>query len=767
MKKLLVSVWPLIFIIVLWAIFASPFLLKGKVPFPADYQVTFFPPWSQYAQFNQPVKNNAMPDVVDQLYPWKHLVITDWKNGEVPLWNPYNFAGTPLLANYQSAPFTPLNILFFFFSFTTAWSLLVLLQPLLAGVGMYVFVRKLSVSQFGSLLSSLAWMFCGFLVSWMGYGTLGYAIGVLPVVLFGLEGYQESRKDWYLVVVALGLAFSFLSGHFQISLYALLFSFAYFIFRFIQVKEKRTIIFVFIALILGIFISLVQILPSIIFYSQSLRSTLFARPEVIPWQYLLTSFAPDFFGNPVTRNNWLGHYAEWASYIGVIPLLFALFSLVNWKNNFVKFFSISALVALFLATPTFLGDLILYSHIPVLSTSAASRIIALFSFSLAVLAGFGLDSWVSSQRKKLVLSIFGVILLLLGWTIIFGKIGLSVDKAIIARQNFLLPSIFLGIGIVAGFCGIFLKNKKVLTIFVLLLLLISAFDLYRFASKWQSFTAQNLVFPDVGVTNFFKTIKNQRVLGNYGGQVSLYYELSTLEGYDALYPSRIGEFASYVADGTLHPASRSVVEFPKTGKYSQKALNLLGYKYIVHKVSDTDKPWAYPFWKSPQDFQTVYQDGNYIVLENKNAFPRVFLTQSYIHTTEKENPLEFMFTKSIDLKKTIVLEEDPHINSNSSFAGSANVTLYKSDTIKIATKSNADSLLFLSDTFFPGWRAYVDGRETPILRADYAFRSIVVPSGIHTVIFSYWSSEFVYGGIISLVGLLLLVFLYFFQKRSV
>src|SRR5579872_1871094 len=347
MKKILQSFWGLMLVVGVWLIFSSPFFLHGKIPFAGDYQVTFFPPWSQYRQFAMPVKNSAMPDVIDQLYPWKKLVITDWKSGQIPLWNPYNFAGTPLLANYQSAPLTPLNILFFLMPFSSAWGLFILLQPLLAGVGMYFFGRRISLSQLESTFSAVSFMFCGFLVSWMGYGALGYAIGILPFILYGLESFLLTKKIRYLFVVSVALAFSFLSGHFQMSLYTALVAFLYFLFRFLPARNVKSILLGVLALLVGVLLAAPQIFPSIAFYGQSLRSTLFQLPEVIPWQYLFTSVAPDFFGNPTTRNDWFGHYAEWNSYIGLLPLIFAFFSLTAVKKNkFVLFFSLLALFAI-------------------------------------------------------------------------------------------------------------------------------------------------------------------------------------------------------------------------------------------------------------------------------------------------------------------------------------------------------------------------------------------------------------------------------------
>src|SRR5438067_96109 len=108
------------FIILLFfiiAAFFSPFIVQGKLPIPADTIVGLYHPFrdlyaKQYPN-GIPFKNFLITDPVRQQYPWRNLAMDSIKNLELPLWNPYAFAGTPLLANFQSAVFYPLNVLLF------------------------------------------------------------------------------------------------------------------------------------------------------------------------------------------------------------------------------------------------------------------------------------------------------------------------------------------------------------------------------------------------------------------------------------------------------------------------------------------------------------------------------------------------------------------------------------------------------------------------------------------------------------------------------
>jgi len=460
MKSNLLKHWPLLIIFFIILVFSFPYWAKGLVPFPADHLVTAFPPWQYY--YGMPVKNNAMPDVVTQMYPFKHLVIGLWKKGIVPLWNPFNFCGNPLMANYQSAVFHPFNWLFFLLPEIDAWSLLILLQPLLAGYFTYLFCRQLKLSQAAALLSSMAFMFSGFMVNWMAYGTMAHALLWLPLILFGLEKSFKKMRPFSLLLISFPLAASFFSGHFQISLYVLLGSAAFLLFKLITTRKMKVFGVCLLFLFLGLLLTSLQLLPTFELYQHSVRSSSGGLPEIVPWFYSVTLLAPDFFGNPVTRNYWQGNYNEWASFVGVIPLMLAVYALLIRRKKEVAFFTSLVVLAILMSRPTPFLDLIVKLKIPVIASSAAARINGLLGFSLAILAGFGFDQLKAdfSQKKfKKALFVFGLFLavVLLVWAILFWRQPFPLDKIQIAKRNFVLPTILImafGVGTIGfGFLG--------------------------------------------------------------------------------------------------------------------------------------------------------------------------------------------------------------------------------------------------------------------------------------------------------------------------
>lgn len=738
MKKILKKYWAIFFILFIWMFFANPYFLKGLVPYSSTYQVNFFKPWSMLEKFWGPVKNNAMPDVHTQIYPWKKLTIETLRKGELPLWNPYNFSGNPHLANYQSAALSPFNLLFFNFPFIDAWSILILLQPLLAGIFMYLFVREIGVSKVGSLVSSIAFMFCGFIVVWMAYGTLGYAIVYLPLSLFAVERYFSSKRFKFLLLLILTLPLSFFSGHFQISFYFVLGVLSYILYKACITRDVYSTCYSLFSILIGFFLSLPQLLPSIEFYKYSVRSEIFQVSETIPFSYLITTISPDFFGNPVTRNDWFGHYAEWAGFVGIWPFVLALYTLLRRKNNIIFFFWALGIVSLLFAVDSPFSQLLVSMKLPVLSTSALSRIIVLFSFSFAVLAGFGFDVLNKDiQDKKVLRSPFVLlgVLLLTVWILLFIGRVLPQQWIIVAKRNLIFPSALFVLGSTIVFLSYI--NKKFVLFTTCYLLLAISFDSLRFAQKWMPFDPRSFVYPNVTVINAMKQYAgNDRVFGNIGSEVSSYYGIQIIEGYDPLYIDRYGEFIRSAANGEFTTGEKSVVTLTRNGTYTNRVLDLLAVNVIFHTIADTNQGWAYPVWKDEKRFTLVYKDDKFQLFRNNNAMPRVALFYNAEIIKDKKEIIKRFYQEDFDFRKIVIIEEPLNISLTNG-TGSARIALYTPSKVKIETTTSTRALLFLPDNYYPHWKAKVNGVSTKVFRANYTFRAVAVPKGNSTVEFYY------------------------------
>lgn len=738
--------WPILFLLGVWISFSSPYFIQHKIPYPSQYQVSFFTPWNAYSEYAAPIKNNALSDVVNQLYPWRHFTIEQLQRGELPLWNPYSFSGTPHLANYQSATFTPFNLFFFALPFIDAWSVIVLLQPLLAGIFLYVYLREIKLSQIASLIGSIAFMFSGFLTVWMPYGTLGMAIALLPLALFAVERYFKQLQVWYLFLFALSVIISFFSGHFQMSLYLACYVVAYAICTSFRTKNVKAFWYTMVAFVLGMVVSLFQILPSLEFYNQAVRSELFSNKEGIPWYYLVTIFAPDFFGNPVTRNDWLGHYAEWASFIGIIPFSLAFVALFVKKNKAVIYFFFFAGVAtLLLSLDTPMQQLLAVLKIPIFSTSIPSRIIILFSFSFAVLAAFGFDFIKNALKEKSLKHVLlpflpTVLLLVLIWIFLLIFPTIPQDKVALAKRNLLLPSVLFFTTVAFVFVTFLVQKKYAMVTFAAALLLLTAFDSSRFVQKWVPFENRSVLFPKVMVIESMqKNIGEGRVYGDFGAYLAIYYHLPVVEGYDPLYSKRYGEFIQSAKTGEYTPALRSEVVLDEQGKYTQRVLDVLGVTLIYQPIAHSNQSFAFPVWDHPENFPTLYRDDKFAVFANKNVMPRVQVFTQYEVITDSKKLLERFFAEDFDYRTVLLLEEDPGLATGKGERekGKAMIVSYTPNKIVVKVHAANPSLLFLSDSYYPGWKAKVNGKNEKIYRADYTLRAVKVLKGESTVEFYY------------------------------
>lgn len=707
-----------------------------------------------------PVKNNAMPDVITQIYPWKTLTVASWKMGQIPLWNPYSFSGTTHAGNYQTAVFSPVNILFFLLGSIDGWSIAVLAQPFLAGIFMYMLMRTLKTTKAAALLGAVGYMFSGFLVVWMAYETLGYAVLYLPLILAGIIHFHERASIAAIVSIAGGIALSLLSGHFQMSIYVVSISLVFSVYWGIVQKKKQKILTTVLFILLGILICAPQLIASFDAYAQSVRSASFVKGEIIPWQYLITVFSPDYYGNPVTRNDWFGHYAEWASFIGVIPLIFSLYAVYRRRSSTVWFFLIVGVTALLLATPTIVSDLLFALRIPVLSTSAAGRVIMLFSFSLCVLSAFGFDmlrrDWRDKNHKPFFLFTLVIALfVLLLWGMLFSGALLPDDKLAIAKRNSILPSLIAGLWVMCAGIG-FLNIKRLRIFIVAFLVLIAMGDSMRFASKWMPFDSRAYMYPDLDVIHFLtQNTGMYRVFGNFGNELGGQFGIPSIEGYDAVYQKRYGEFIRFADEGTLKNPERSVVTLARGGQYSQRALDLLGVKYILHRLSDGTNVWAYPYWKYPF-YTSVYKDDHYEILENAHTLPRYYLASSYLVMTDPDEMLSYLYTTGPVETEHIILEKEPPLPPKAG-KGTVQLSRFTPNEIVFSVESQTDTLLYLSDVYESGWKARIDGKQAPVLRANYAFRAMAVPAGSHTVRMYYQPRSVTIGMPVTVLSLLILM----------
>ncbi|MBS3784625.1 MAG: hypothetical protein KGY78_09285, partial [Anaerolineae bacterium] len=108
--------------------------------------------------------NHLLGDLILQNYPWKRFLAESLHNRQLPLWDPYIFAGHPFLANGQHSALYPLNVIFYILPLWRAFGIFAWLQLGLAGAFTYLFARILGIQRLGGLIAGITFQFSGFMV---------------------------------------------------------------------------------------------------------------------------------------------------------------------------------------------------------------------------------------------------------------------------------------------------------------------------------------------------------------------------------------------------------------------------------------------------------------------------------------------------------------------------------------------------------------------------------------------------------------------------
>jgi hypothetical protein len=727
--------WPFLVALLLTIVFFWQFFFKGLLPIPADTIVGLYHPFrdlyvKEYPR-GIPFKNALITDPIRQQYPWKKLVIEQEKKGQIPIWNPYEMGGKPLLANFQSGAFYPFNLIFFLLPFNLAWALYIAAQPLLAMLFTYLFLNNLKLSKTPSLFGGFIFAFSGFSIAWLEWGNILHTALWLPLILLSADKINSAKNSlkWSLILI-LSLVSSFFAGHLQFFFYLFVVSIAYIIFRWVDNGKDLNKIkpFVYSAAVV-IAATSIQWIPTLKFISQSARSldaTPLSEGWFIPWQHVVQFIAPDFFGNPSTLNYWgTWNYGEFVGYVGIFPLLLVFFILFFKRSKNILFFGTVFFLSLLLALPNFVSKLPYALDIPFISTSQPTRLIFLADFALAVLAAFGLDYFLKIKKveKGIFYSLgFIAIVLILLWISVFNS---NSPNLAVARQNLILPSILFASSL---FILLFQSIKeKYFSFFLYALILLTVFDLFRFGWKFTPFTKQEYLFPQTKILSFLQSQQGEfRVMTDDSRilppNVSSVYKIESVDGYDPLYPARYGEFIAASERGEPNikpPFGFNRIITPH--RFDSNLMDLIGVRYVLSLYDIQSDELA----KIMEEEQTK-------LYENKNHLPRVFFVGETSFAKDKETAIAKVMNG--DLKKVAVVEGLR--DSKWSDKGNVEILEINENSIELKTENEGDGFLVLVETFYPSWKAKIDGIETQIYRTNFNFRGIVVPQGNHIIEFS-------------------------------
>jgi uncharacterized membrane protein YfhO len=159
------------------------------------------------------------------------------------------------------------------------------------------------------------------------------------------------------------------------------------------------------------------------------------------------------------------------------------------------------------------------------------------------------------------------------------------------------------------------------------------------------------------------------------------------------------------------------------------------------------------------------------IMENKDVYPRAFIVHRAEDISDPDKIFARLKSTDFDIQKQIIIEKSLPQNmldgngAPETDNSSSTITSYKDQEVLIDAHMESDGFLFLADQYYPGWKAFVDGKETEIYATDYTFRSIYLSKGDHKVRFLYDPMSYKIGECISLIALLAIIGLYIKKKR--
>ncbi|MEO1668522.1 MAG: YfhO family protein [Chloroflexota bacterium] len=700
-------------------------------------------------------------DFTGGFYPLYSFSAEQVAQGQLPLWNPRQYAGFPVAGNPQAAVFYPgtwlvwaLNI-FADISIPAAMGFVVVLHVALAAWGMQVLMRRFGATYAGALAAAVIYSMSGWAAMriYAGHFTILTVYAWIPFILAGYHYALEKRTLASLIPATAALGIAMLAGHPQMVLYAGIGTAVMWGYHVYCAEQKAAAAwgaFWRLALIgaFGLVLGLALIVPTLELTLQSNRTDttlFFVNQYHLPPQQLLTILLPYLYGNPTRPPSqyWgVDFIQEVTIYVGLLPIVALLLVMRMGDRRVVYWLALTVLgVVLALGADGVLFAL-LVRWLPGFDFfRAPARFLYFTTVGFAGLAALLLThlQTATDDRRKytlapalqampyMVAGLFIASAFYSGW---FASASHQEVMPVRASQT---AGVFGYAGLAAlgtwGVLRLFVQKERLNAAVVLALVLLT-WDVWRVSLPvivtadvtdtpiWDGALASSIA-PGERVIAFApegdywrNAVNNASITGHHH-----------IKGYD---PLEIQSYVEFIGSGNQNP--------------THPVLNMLGIRYIFSGGTERYDP-GYTLAGLSHD--TVYY-------ENSDPFPRAWVAYEGMLEPDPDTALNALADGDVDPRETVILEEP--LDCALGEAGStAQIAEYTPNEITIEVEGSG-GVLVLSDTYYPGWQAYVGDERVDIRRAYTALRGVCVPAGDHTVIFVYRPLSVLVGGVVSGIG---------------
>lgn len=746
------------FISILAVFFLWRVVFQGMILLPLD-EVLVNEPWRSElpGSVTGPVWNPVITDSIWQAYPLATVANRLRQKGS-HFWDPYAMAGLPAMARGDMFSHPLFFILSRFMSNARAMSWSAVLSLALGGIFAYLLLREWGCRAWSAAIGALVFMLNGYLIVWLTLPTITGSMIWLPLVFFGIER-AVRRADWrWSLVGALGFALQVLSGAvlwpFYTGVLAVLFSIGRVIALFVRkrnlVAAIRPLLYTGTALSIGAGLVAVQLLLTLQLYLHTNRTGQIGASASISFvSHVLRLFAPDVYGNSLHGGGFYTkyNYAETNLYFGIFASFFILAGLFSARRAVAwTLFAIGAVAMLAVyQVPPFRQ--LVATVFPVFLNTFPGRIFYLVAFSWSVVAGLGADWLLRHRPRRMLQALASVALVLAVVILILWVIALRIQSG---------PAL---VSYVPLFYQLqFVSRQSLLAAIVLLTLAAALFWLWAVSTLPVKFL-QTAILLVLTVDLFVAGINFNPAFD----EALLYPKTPSLEILQALQADAFGQgrLATVPSGGILFGMAPEAFGLESISGYSSWALKR--YVMYVHLtqpeitinhiyLSNCCSPllnalnarYVYtPAGIALQDSQTLdlIYDGPVKIYENAAALPRAWI----VHRTILVAPGDLEAAKAQLLKpdfspaSAAVVESDRllDLGHEAEATTSAAVTLYSPEKVIVEATLSQEGLLVISDAMYPGWKAFVDGKETPIYYTNLFMRGVFLAPGKHQVEFIY------------------------------
>lgn len=717
--------------------------------------------------------------------PWTSYGSEGLQQGFFRLWNPYLCNGEPFLANIQIAVLYPLKIFFYLFPFIWGLKLFIIGHFFLGGFFLYLFFRQAKFNIKASFIGSLIFMLSGFMLVQIEFFSVLSSMIWFALLFVIINKTTKSKENIYFVIAAGVLSIQFLAGYTFIFFYTNLILVFYLLWH---KKWPFSLKYNFMWLLVIGMIS-VQLWPTFELMGHGIRSV-WTYEEASTWSlpplFLIKFLLPDLFGKAClpalfpqpfgTEYYAIKQYWLTTFYLGILPLFFIFYSWRGKKQDY--FWEIVALFALFLSMSAFFPiTRYYYKYMPLAKNFTHPASFMFFTvFGLVLFITRGLDKFQKLEfgmhekiNRRLLIS--GIIVLggsyfLFCHQPLFIKVvsllsgyNLTVKQCVWIEKNFF--GFMIRVILAGGLIYLWQKKKesKIIQGFILFFIVV---DLFAFGwginplARNNFFKLKpsnvNLVRQHLGQGRFFLDPDSQSNRLLFGQT----FEEKYLSLRQALVPNAgVPYHLPYVYEYgyfTIKDYKDLLLEaksFPSI--FDSSIIDMLGGKVIL-----SYKKLTHP--------KLTFLKQNYIgFYDNTTALSRVWLVGAF-----KQMPrgkiLAYLSSVAFDPRQEIVVAEDVKINELShDLPIKPKVKIeetHDSDKLVINYSSVQPGYLVVNDVYYPGWRAWLDDLSSPIIKANYILRAMLIPAGQHQVRFSYQPISF-YIGLLITVSALLMLSIYF------